>query len=80
MIVWFILECVIPSSTPKNADVIVLWDGNQFKLNYSCHAGHSLINGSLTRTCNNSNWTGSIPNCLPGKYIHHVLGPVMFSF
>ncbi|XP_060568778.1 sushi, von Willebrand factor type A, EGF and pentraxin domain-containing protein 1-like, partial [Ruditapes philippinarum] len=58
-------ECVIPSIPPKNANLTLSWDGSHIILNYRCHAGHSLINGSLTRTCNNSKWSGSIPKCLP---------------
>ncbi|XP_064394450.1 sushi, von Willebrand factor type A, EGF and pentraxin domain-containing protein 1-like isoform X2 [Halichondria panicea] len=30
---------------------------------YSCNAGHTLYNGSTTRTCQDSVWTGSSPTC-----------------
>ncbi|XP_060583891.1 CUB and sushi domain-containing protein 1-like, partial [Ruditapes philippinarum] len=58
-------ECAIPFSRPQNAKMTLSLEGNQFKLSYNCNDGYSLINGSLTRTCNNSTWSGSIPNCLP---------------
>lgn len=35
---------------------------------YSCNAGHTLYNGSTTRTCQDSVWTGSSPTCKGNNY------------